>query len=133
MQNQEMITMPTLIGLHVNEARKTLSSMNIEFNIYDVSDNVYVTQQFPSGGVKLASNNVVSIFLDDEKHNGAISRNLESLVMPNLIGMSLREAINMSKSLQLSLTISGSGHIVSQSIREGEKISFQQRCMVVAR
>jgi hypothetical protein len=133
MSNQELLTMPRLVGMRVQDARNTLNRMNIEFSAYNETGNSYVVHQFPQPGVKFASNNVVSIFLNTDTSGDEKPDELDRFFMPNLVGMSLREAINMSKALQLNLSISGSGHVVSQSIRVGEPISFQQRCIVVAR
>ena len=133
MHEQEIITMPKLVGLKISEARKILNNAKIDFHAYNESKNSFVVQQFPQPGVQFGSKNKVSIYCSEDKVVSESNVVINENIMPNLVGMPLRQAISISKALKINLSIDGSGHIVSQSIKEGEKIQFQQKCLVVAK
>ena len=133
MANQELITMPNLIGMRITEARRVLTGANINFQVFNESRDAYVVHQLPLPGVQFGSRNKISIYCGTERRINNQQTEFNEFVMPNLVGMSLRQAINVSKILRLNLSISGSGHVVSQSIPEGARITLQQVCVVVAR
>ena len=135
MANSELKTMPRLLGLKIEEARKILTQNDIEYLVYNDKGDSYVVQQFPQPGVQFASKNKISIYCST---NIALANSTHSLSeqtqnMPNFVGMPLRQAINMSKVLKINLAIEGSGHIISQSVRPGQKVEAQDKVLVVAR
>jgi cell division protein FtsI/penicillin-binding protein 2 len=132
--SQELITMPNVTGLKVDDAKKLLKNNQISFRIInELADNV-ISQQFPKQGTRFGSNNRVTLYASkNQSKNEARNEPIIEDRMPNLVGLSLRDAINVSKEYQINLSIEGSGHIVSQNIRPGERIRTQQRCLVVAR
>ena len=126
--------MPRLTGLRINDAKKLLDREKIDYQIFNEENSIYVVQQVPQPGVQFGIQNKVSLYCSDEK---TVSQNIDDIeydmTMPNLVGMSLRQAITLSKVLKINLFIDGTGHVVSQSIRAGERLNYQQRCTVVAR
>ena len=68
-----------------------------------------VISQYPREGTKLYSGSVVAILTDvyDKK-------------MPNLIGLSYKDANNILKLMGVKYKIQGKGYVVSQSISVGE-------------
>ena len=134
MASQEFIPMPNLIGKRTDEAKTILNNLGIQFRAYNESNDSFVVQQLPLPGVQFGSRNTISIFCNSTPE---ITRNnninVEETTMPNLVGLSIRQAINISKLAKINLSIEGSGHVVSQSIRAGERIRLQQNCLVVAR
>ena len=135
MANQELIRMPRLVGLPIEEAKILLNEQSIEYQIYNEEAGSYVVQQFPQEGIQFGSRNTISIYCSQDREitqNNPIE-NISDNIMPSFVGMTLRQAIYLSKALRIELSIEGSGHIVSQSIRPGEQIRLQQRLNVVAR
>ena len=54
-----------------------------------------------------------------------IHYDLERLIMPSLIGMNLKDALYLFEKHGLEVVISGSGGVVSQSIKKGDPITKQ--------
>ena len=146
MANQELKTMPRLIGLKIEDARKQLEAQGIDFLVFNEKNDSYVVQQLPMPGVQFASKNRVSIYCstnlglvtstnsnNQSENQSQIQNKTENEVMPNLIGMPLRQAINLSKAKKINLSIEGTGHIVSQSVKPGDKVAVQQKILVVAK
>ncbi|MCL2063671.1 MAG: penicillin-binding transpeptidase domain-containing protein [Candidatus Cloacimonetes bacterium] len=133
--SQEILTMPRLIGHNIEEAKNVLIENGIDFQVYNEANDFFVVQQFPQAGVQFGSRNRISIYCSPtmETVQNSTLQEISESTMPSFVGMSLRQAINLSKALRLELSIEGSGHIVSQSIRAGEQIRLQQRINVVAR
>ncbi len=53
--------------------------------------------------------------------------------MPNLVGLSLREAIHILTSLKINFSIDGNGKIINQSIEPGTLINSKMNCKLVAK
>lgn len=134
-QDQEIVTMPNLIGLKVADAKKVLAKDNIKFKIHNESPNSFIVRQFPNEGVRFGKKNEVTLVCSEDTEDFRRERNtvIETSVMPDLLGMPIRQAILISKALKIDLIIEGSGHIVNQSIKAGETIRYQQICKVVAK
>jgi cell division protein FtsI/penicillin-binding protein 2 len=130
---QNIITMPRLTGLKIDAAKKILNTQNIKFKIYNESPDGYILHQFPQPGTRFGSNNQISLYAHKERNQRNQAPELQDDIMPNLVGMSIRQAINVTKALKVNLRIEGSGHVVSQTIRPGEKLKLQQTCLIVAR
>jgi membrane peptidoglycan carboxypeptidase len=133
MNNQEMVTMPRLTGLKVKDAKKALNNLKVEFQMFNETENSYVVQQFPQPGVQFTLRNKATLYCSLEREPVERQDEITEMIMPNLVGLTLRQAINMSKTLKLNLIIEGSGYIVSQSVKAGQRVDYQQRCVVVAR
>ncbi len=132
--DQEIVSMPNLIGLKLSDAQKILDKHKIKYQVYNKSPKAFVVRQFPNDGVKFGKKNEVTIVCSEDIEHFNKERNtvLEPSVMPDLYGMPLRKAILISKALKIDLIIEGNGHIVNQSIKAGEPVKYQQICKVVA-
>ena len=133
MHAQELITMPNLIGLKIDEAKKVLTNNKIDFHVYNETKDSYIVKQFPQPGIKFGSKNKISLYANKNKDFEENQIQIDEEVMPNLVGLSLRQAIQVSKMLKINLRVEGSGHVVSQTIKPGEKIKLEQNILVVAR
>jgi cell division protein FtsI/penicillin-binding protein 2 len=134
LNSQELLTMPRLTGMKVDDAKKILNNNKINFRIVNETADSIISQQFPQQGTRFGSNNRVTLYATKNVPKNAKTVDpIQEDRMPNLVGLSLRDAIRISKEHQINLSIDGSGHIVSQNIRPGERIRLQQRCVVVAR
>jgi cell division protein FtsI/penicillin-binding protein 2 len=131
MHSQTIVTMPKLTNMKVEEAKQILQKNNISFHIYNEKKDSFIVHQLPQAGTKFGSNNKVSLYASTERYPR--QRIYQVDVMPDLVGMSLRQAIQVSKDLSLNIRIEGSGVVVSQTIKPGEKIRIQQNCLLVAR
>ena len=52
--------------------------------------------------------------------------------MPNLVGLTLKNAISVSNRKKIKLVVKGNGIINSQSIPAGSKIKFGEKCNILA-
>jgi len=132
-KDTHFITMPKIVGMKIADAKKLLTKEKIDFKIYNDLAEGYITQQLPLPGVKIATKNKVCLYAQKDKTKDTKAATIAYEKMPNLVGMTIRQAINMSKELQIDLRIQGSGHVVSQTIQPGEKLRLQQSCVVTAR
>jgi len=53
--------------------------------------------------------------------------------MPDLAGLTVRNALYMANRRNIKLTVKGAGTVRSQSIQPGSKTGFGEKCLVVAR
>ncbi|MCK9329960.1 MAG: penicillin-binding transpeptidase domain-containing protein [Candidatus Cloacimonetes bacterium] len=134
MNEQEIVTMPNLIGLKISDAKKILKKNSIDYQIYNDKEDSFVVRQFPNEDVKFGKKNKVTIVCskDITDFNNNRQAVIQTSLMPNLYGMPLRKAILISKALKIDLLIEGNGHIVKQSIQPGNPVKYQQICKVVA-
>jgi len=132
-RDTHFITMPKIVGLKIADAKKLLAKEKIDFKIYNELAEGYITQQLPLPGVRIATKNKVSLYAQKDKNPQKSKNDNAFEKMPNLVGMTIRQAINMSKELQINLKIQGSGHVISQTITPGTQLRLQQNCLVVAR
>jgi len=133
LKDTHFITMPKLAGLKIADAKKLLAKEKIDYKIYNDVETGYIVGQLPLPGTRFSSKNKVSLYASKEKQAKNENNPNNTDKMPNLVGLTIRQAINMSKQLQINLRIEGSGHIVSQTIKPGERVRLQQSCLVVAR
>lgn len=71
-----------------------------------------VINQYPSKNTTLYPNSVVALLTNDT-----------NLVMPNLVGLSYKDAINVLKLVGVNYNLDGNGYVVSQSVSEGTNIT----------
>ena len=140
MASQELITMPKLTGLKIDEAKKILDNREISYQIYNETPDSYVVHHLPLPGIQFGSKNTISIYCGPKSSSNVPAKtemqadhNDLEMIMPNFVGLPLRQAIGISKSIKLNLSIEGSGLIVSQSIKAGSRYKNQERCVLVAR
>ncbi len=98
------------INKDVSTVRNELTSNGMK--VYVLGTGEKIISQYPSKGSKLYKNSVV-VFLTDQYDRA----------MPNLIGLSYKDAINILKMMGIKYTINGNGYVVSQSIPEGIIVS----------
>jgi len=130
--NHKVIIMPQLTGFKTEDAKKILKNKNIDYQIFNEDNGVYVVKQYPQAGVHFTDKNIVSLYCSNNEDEVEITNMVDKMTMPNLVGLSLRQAIHLSKILKINLIIKGNGHIVSQSVKAGENLNYQQKCVVVA-
>lgn len=104
---------PNLIGESVTQAASKLHQLGLTgFNIGQTSG--VVTRQWPEPGIAVATGS--SMYFYAPTKSGTIT-------LPDLRGMSMREAANMLSTLGLTFVPKGSGFVTSQSIAPGQSVS----------
>ncbi len=101
--------MPSLINHTTTYAKQQLSDKNVE--VYYIGDGDTIINQYPTSGSVLNSNDRVFLLT-----NGT------SVTMPNMTNWTRKDIQAFSELTGISITISGTGKVTSQSIEEGQTI-----------
>lgn len=80
--------------------------------VFVLGDGDKVIKQYPNSGFSLYSNSVV----------GLLTNNYDR-IMPNLVGLSYKDAVNILKLVGVEYKLEGNGYVVSQSINEGSRVN----------
>ncbi len=129
-EKREFVQMPDLMGKSSSEAKQILNKNKIQYQVIENDPTGIIINQFPKSNVSFDKKNYAIIVIDNKSNLKELKVNPS--IMPNLIGLTLRKAIKITKALKLDLEISGTGVITTQSIKPGETIKFQQKCKVLA-
>ena len=102
------------IGNYVNKDINNVRSeiTNNGMNLYVLGTGSKVIKQYPDSNSKLYKGSVVVLLTDvyDKK-------------MPNLVGLSYKDCINILKLMGVRYNIKGNGYVVSQNVKEGEIVT----------
>lgn len=88
---------------NINSVKNTLEESNIKVVVLGTGDKI--TNQYPSIGTTIYEDDLV-----------ILKTNSDSYLMPNLIGMSYKEADNILRLLNIEYTLEGTGYVYEQSI-----------------
>ena len=102
------------IGNYVNKEVNNVSSeiTGSGMKLFVLGSGKTVIRQYPLADSKLYNGSVVVLLTDtyDKK-------------MPNLVGLSYKDAVNILKLMEVKYNVNGNGYVVSQSVKEGEIVS----------
>lgn len=102
------------IGNYVNKEVNNVSSeiTGSGMKLFVLGSGKKVIRQYPLADSKLYNGSVVVLLTDtyDKK-------------MPNLVGLSYKDAVNILKLMEVKYNVNGNGYVVSQSVKEGEIVS----------
>lgn len=130
-KKQQYVSMPTVLGMHQSQAEATLHRIGIQVNTVVTDPSGVVVNQFPKPNVSFDRKNSVTIVVDKKTQTTAVVT--KGSEMPNLVGMSVRKAVQVAKSKRLALTVKGIGVVCQQSIPAGSSIKYGESCIVEAR
>ncbi|RNC84522.1 MAG: PASTA domain-containing protein [Balneola sp.] len=119
LRNELIATTPNVHGLSKNQAVQLLESMNVEYSF--AGSHGFITDQQPEAGAVIPVGTKLSLTLS-ETYTKVDSASLNNglVEIPNLKGMSMRNASNLLSSLGLKSSMVGSGTVFAQFPREGE-------------
>lgn len=111
------ITVPNVVNKTVTEAEKILKNAGLTSYIYFDGDknSTIVSTQVPSDKSTLSKDSVVILYTEDNSTR-------TSVTVPDLKGMSLSKAKSTLKDKKLNINYSGSGLVVSQSVKAGNSV-----------
>ena len=109
------VIIPEVRGLKVNEAKKMLKDLNLDYNID--GDGEYVTKVSPTPGYSVKEGSKLNIY------TGSSQEYSKDIIMPNIKGYSQEQSTKLLKSLGLKYEYEGIGLISYQSIEPGDVIS----------
>ncbi len=145
---RSFVPVPDLTGRDLHEAKAELRRTGIDYQVVgkttDSDVDFRVVNQYPKKGVELDKTHQITIVV--EEHNLSASRHKKAVreaieqtpsieveqIMPDLTGLTVRQAVRQAKRYNIMLKIKGSGQIQSQSIPPGKRISYGKKCIVTA-
>ena len=108
------VLIPEIRGKSIEEAKKILKDVNLEYNIEGSGEIVTNTQPYPGYTVKEGSK--ITIYTGDAVDNNKVS-------MPDLTGLSVTSAKDVLDDLAIKYSLEGDGFVIDQSIPAGEVIT----------
>ena len=108
------ILIPEIRGKSIEEAKKILKDVNLEYNIEGSGESVTNTQPYPGYTVKEGTK--ITIYTGDAVDNNKVS-------MPDLTGFSVISAEDVLDNLGIKYILEGDGFVIDQSIPAGEVIT----------
>lgn len=108
------ILIPEIRGKSIEEAKKILKDVNLEYNIEGSGESVTNTQPYPGYTVKEGTK--ITIYTGDAVDNNKVS-------MPDLTGFSVTSAEEVLDNLGIKYILEGDGFVIDQSIPAGEVIT----------
>ena len=108
------VLIPEIRGKSIEEAKKILKDVNLEYNIEGSGEIVTNTQPYPGYTVKEGTK--ITIYTGDAVDNNKVS-------MPDLIGLSVTSAKDILDDLGIKYSLEGDGFVIEQSIPAGEVIT----------
>lgn len=100
------VDIDSYINKRVGIIKEELEKKKMKVVVLGTGDKVI--NQYPSSGSKLYNGSVVVLLTDNY-----------DLAMPNLVGLSYKDAINVLKLMGIKYSMEGNGYVVSQSVPEG--------------
>jgi cell division protein FtsI (penicillin-binding protein 3) len=110
------VSVPDVRTLRVSIAQKILEGHNLSVKVYGTGE--IVARQTPDAGAHVEPGDVVSIVLAGD----ATAQGDGMMTVPDLRGMSIRRAVNRLVAEDFEIRILGSGVVVDQFPRPGERV-----------
>ena len=108
------VLIPEIRGKSIEESKKILKDVNLEYNIEGSGESVTNTQPYPGYTVKEGTK--ITIYTGDAVDNNKVS-------MPDLTGLSVTSAKDILDDLGIKYSLEGDGFVIDQSIPAGEVIT----------
>ena len=108
------VLIPEIRGKSIEEAKKILKDVNLEYNIEGSGEIVTNTQPYPGYTVKEGTK--ITIYTGDAVDNNKVS-------MPDLTGLSVTSAKDILDDFGIKYSLEGDGFVIDQSIPAGEVIT----------
>ena len=107
------IVVPDVTNKTVTEAEKILNNagLNINVSVNGDKNSLLVTSQVPSANTSVLSDSIVTLYTEENSVRTSVK-------VPDLTGLSLSQAKEALKEVNLNVSYSGSGLVVSQSKKE---------------
>lgn len=99
----EEYELPNFINKNIDKAKTNLSSKGMKYVIFGNGNKV--VKQFPKNKTKITNRDTVYLVTNDSNYK-----------IPNVVGLSSKEAESVLKLLNVKVKLEGSGYVVSQSV-----------------
>ncbi|MGE5702329.1 MAG: PASTA domain-containing protein [Clostridia bacterium] len=112
------VAVPQLVGMSASTG--AIKAKQAGLVPKTIGTGTKIVQQFPTEQEKLATGSEVMIVTD----------RLTNVKMPDFTGKSLREVMEFTSLLKMTVTFTGSGYVRTQSIPPGTALSGKEKVMV---
>lgn len=102
--------LPSFINKKLDNVKSILSNNQISFQI--IGNGTKVIKQYPNKSEKITNKDKVYLITNDTNYQ-----------IPNVIGLSSKEATDILKLLGVKVKLEGSGYVTNQSVPEGTSIN----------
>ncbi|USB34497.1 penicillin-binding transpeptidase domain-containing protein [Paenibacillus sp. YPG26] len=102
--SETMTAAPDLKGLQLRDAKSSLTKKGISFETLGKGSKII--SQYPKAGTMMSSAQRVFLLTEESK----------SMQIPDLTGVSLRDAMEILTLMQVSVTVNGEGYVSSQKV-----------------
>ena len=116
-KTDDLITVLDIRNKTITEAEKILNNLGLKTKINTTNDknSTIVVDQVPKPGVALSKDSVVVLYDADNSVR-------TSVTVPDLTGKTLQQATSILKNLNLNISVTGSGGVVSQDPAKETKV-----------
>ena len=122
--------MPDLVGQNLFNAERSLNEYGFLYKIEGPDSASVVMDQFPKAGVRVDKKHPITLKLGRGESEDPVP--VLDGDMPNLIGLSLRKAVQTAANSGVAVKIKGSGIVRKQSVLPGSRISQENVCILEA-
>lgn len=123
-EDRQTLIVPDVRSIQRTVAEKILDAQGLRAEAYGSGD--FVVRQSPDPGTKREPGDIVKLALQNEPTTDKEGR----MVVPNVVGMSVRRAINRLTIDEFEVSLEGSGTVVQQVPRGGEKVLIGSRVRI---
>lgn len=127
---QTSLKMPKLTGMSLYQAENTLTRYGFLYKVEGPDSASVVVDQFPKEGVSVDRNHPITLKIGNSGHKNKLVITQGS--MPNLVGLTLREAMQRAAKEGVGIKMKGSGIVRSQSVLPGSRIIKGSFCYLEA-
>lgn len=125
---QILSEVPNVIGLSFNQARKKLNASGLQAQ--RLGQGGQVLGQRPLGGRRTSPGSPVTVYVADPEHAGLTDQTSSQVVVPDLEGQSLRDALQIIQAYGLRAEITGSGLVKRQDPRPRTRVKIGELCAI---
>lgn len=121
--HDKTIKLPDLVSRRVDIAAEILDELGLEFNV--IEDGDIVVSQSPAPGSSVDENCVIQLT------TARLAKQQETFTtVPNVLGKTIRDALNQFARSNLHVMVRGSGRVVKQDPTAGSRIRCGARCVI---
>ncbi|MFC1607530.1 penicillin-binding transpeptidase domain-containing protein [Candidatus Latescibacterota bacterium] len=120
------VLVPNVRGKRIRETLSILQSLGLNADVQ--GDTTAVASQVPPAGTRVVTGSIVTIYSDSFS-----THRTGHIQVPNLIGKTMREAVQNLVQVNLKVNVAGTGIVRTQKPRAGVYVDHNTICMIMCR